>query len=404
MSTPGAPLDALSQLIMQLPQGGPPAFNPKAAPALGSTEDLEAKADQPRVAPQAIQPSDDPAITSARQQLNTSQDQIQGSLGRMTNAQQQIAAVPPVNLADHQPTWKDRLLGGLVGTAAGFADPSKAGPAAHNFAYRGLERADAQRQRTLAPLLEQLKTERESLPLYKDSADTSWKQYEAASQDRNAARLQESTDARAKYEGDIADIRREVASNNLDVAGKKIEMMEKRLNEKTQNDQGNLEVRRQLLDLREKIAGGEKPATKQQFAGRDYKLKTGLAAAEKEYNDNINKLDDPKGTDTKGRQEALDILNKRKEQEYNSYDAATIDLGGTPGSQAAPTAVAPPSAVPPQAQPQTKPAQAGEVSPDEARVYLKASGWNGKGKPSQAFKDKARALATKDGKTFPKGE
>jgi hypothetical protein len=390
MSTPGAPLDALSQLIMQLPQGGAPTFNPKAAPAIGSTEDLEAKAAQPRVAQQAIQPSDDPAITSARQQLNTSQDQIQGSLGRMTNAQQQIAAVPPVNLADHQPTWKDRLLGGVVGTLAGINDPSKAAPVAHDFAYRGLERADAQRQRTLAPLLEQLKTERESLPLYKDSADTSWKQYEAASQDRNAARLQEGTDARAKYEGDIADIRREVAKNNLDVAGQKIDMSLKRLDEKSKNDAGLLDVKQQLLDLKQRTASGDKPATKQQFAARDYKLKAGLAAAEKEYTKEVSGLD-PK--DTAGQKDALDRLNNAKQQEYNAYDAATVDLGGTPGSQAAPNASAPVAG-------QAQPAKAGAIGKSDAIGYLKTAGWDGKGTPSAAVKDKARALAKKDGKAF----
>lgn len=373
-----SPLDLLSQLIGNLPQPGTPQFNgqgPMAPPATddakalappptpGSTADLESKVPQlPRQFPQA---SDDPAITGARAQLDRSQGQIQDSLGRMQSAQQKIAAVPPVNPANYQPSWKDRLMGAGVGTLAGIGDPRQAGPAAHNFAYRGLERADANRAHTLAPLLQQLATERQALPLYKDSADTAWKQFEGGRQDREDAIKQQNADTNQEFKESIADIRQQIANGNSDTAQQKIAQAEKQLAERTENDKGKLDMQRQLLDLKQqifdaKVAKGnpaDKPATKAQFAMVEQRKATGLAKAEAQYQREIALIGP---TDANGRQEVADRLAQNKQDVQDSYLEQQAALQGNPDGGAPKPAAATPktAATPAAASPQAPTAQA----------------------------------------------
>lgn len=192
--------DQLSMLFANLPKPGAPAA-PGAAPGAVAPTMAAAPpaAPAPPIQPAAqspvAPPSDDPAITAGRQSLDQSNTSLQEAIKAYQGTQSKIAAVPPVDVQANKPHWYDRLLAGVVGTAAGYGGgPQVAEQAAHGVAYRKLNQADNERQRQLDPLFQQLQSEKEGIPMYQAANEGAWRQFQGGLDTSREHRLQEADD------------------------------------------------------------------------------------------------------------------------------------------------------------------------------------------------------------------
>lgn len=371
----GPPLDQLSQLLMNLPRESSPLDTLMAQPP---TMPTLAPATAPAPAAQPPRPSDDPAITAARAGMDQSQAQLQTALGARRDIESKIAAVPPVNAQDYKPHWYDRLLGFGVGTAAGYGNPSAAQPAASGVTYRRLNQADAQRQRTLQPLLDQLNASERDVPLLNAANESSWRNFTAAREGKNLDRQQEATDARAQYEKDISGIRQQVADateknndNKRQEAERRLDDLEKRIQLQNELGYDRLGMMKEIAELRDSMKGRATPG---QFAGTEAKKAQGLAAAEKDYQKKITLL---APNDTEGRKQAADELEQAKQATQNAYENEVTSLGrgASHMEYGAPATSSPAASAPPGKTPTPTPANGkGYVTPNASMWKDKSKG------------------------------
>ncbi len=373
----GSPLDGLNSRL-------PASNNPAPMPVLqGSTQDLEQRAAAaPRTAPAApAPPSDDPDITRARAGITDTQNALQSRMKTYEGTQAKIAALPPVNPADHKPSWTDRLMGAGEGFLLGYGKGNEArgAEAGANLTHRGLEKAEAARNAQLKPLLEQLNAEREEIPLLNSSNETAWRGFEAVKDSKDLDRKQELADTKQEFDEKLNELRQKAeADKNQHWIDTLNELSERNKNQ-NQNAQDKLDMQAKLLDLREEMLRDKEAksgkGTPVQFSNAEAKKAQGLQKAQADYNRATKGLNPNNPEDLKTIHDAHDAFDAAQQEVENAYEAEVNSLGGSAShqdvvkdwrgsNQPAASPAAPATPARPSAQPPAAPALAkGDLTP-----------------------------------------
>lgn len=395
VARPGSPLDALNSRM--------PAANPPAMPVLqGSTSDLEQRAAQTRtVAPQATgvpQPSDDPDITAARAGITSSQTALQDRMKNYEATQAKIAAVPPVNPADHQPKWYDRLLGAGEGFALGYGkgNAAKGAEAGADVTRRGLNKAESDRKAALDPLLTQLNAEREEIPLLNSSNETAWRGFEAAKDSKDLNRKQELADTKQEFDEQISAVRVKAEHDQNQNAIDRLNEIEERNKNQNQNAQEKLQLQKELLDLRESMLknqeGKSGKGTPVQFSNVENDKHASLRKAQGDYDKATKDLDPKNAEDIQAIHDAHEKFSEAQQQAEDAYESQLNALGGSVQHQDVTkdwngSGPPPPGTPPPAATPAAKPAVAAPAANGLAK---------GDSAPSPSmWKDQSKGLRVK---------
>lgn len=346
-------------------------------------------------------PSDDPAITSGRQNLDQSSAALQDAIKTYQGTQAKIAAVPPVDYNAKKPSPWSRLLGGIVGTAAGYGGgPQVAQQVARGVTYRTLNQADIERQRQLDPLFQQLQSEREGIPMYQAANEGAWRQFQGGLDASRENRLKQADDNTIGSKLPTKEIGPDGQAHYYQITkgGQKVEVETPKsvLDDQRKRDEdsntpatgarpepdptskGAYRIKTKSGDYipytfksvdEAALAGDktgtalfnrehqpretdkEKRGTPNQFAGVEVKKQQALTSAEHAYK---KALTDLAPNDADGQKEALDELNGAKQRAQDAYEQELQSLGGTASHVDATTAgkpggksTAPPNAATP---------------------------------------------------------
>lgn len=265
------PLDQLSQLLMSIPKAGSPADGwapPMALPSpqtsstpVSSSQSGAVVSPQPATAAappiQTVSPtppSDDPALASARAGMNSSQTALTKGLSDYSDTRGKMAAIPAVNPADYKPHWYDRLLGGLVGTAAGIGDPARGAEVGANVTHRGLINAQNSRASQIQPLLEQLNAEREEVPMLNAANESANRQVQSIQNDRKIAETERKDQALEGLRADVNDLHAKAQTDKQADFKDKLDQMQKKFDSDANLRQQMLSNQGDAIDMRGKIA------------------------------------------------------------------------------------------------------------------------------------------------------
>lgn len=332
-TTPTSPART-PQPIAAPPVARPPVSTPAAAPSAPAPP---LPAPITNGAPPAPA-SDDPSISPLPKPPDLSQSPVASLLKQYNDTQSKIAAVPPVDYNAKKPSPWSRLLGGIVGTAAGYGGgPQVAQQVARGVTYRTLNQADIERQRQLDPLFQQLQTEREGIPLAQAASQVPQQDFENNMSVAKESRERAAEKSASQYKSDIADIRQQVATNNNANAKSKLEELATKLQNDATFREGLLSNKSDALALRSQMADMANQLRQKQLDQEKEKYQSGnsVKALEDERKNRTTAIENEWKTSFTKIKGLFGVEDKQKELKDVNDDINTrlrlIPAEGSPG-------------------------------------------------------------------------
>lgn len=351
-------------------RGGDPGATPP--PGLMMPGQTAAPQPPPQVAQPAPPPTDDPglAMPPIPKPPDLSNSPLAQLLTRTNQDQAAIAAVPKPDPAQLKPRLWERILGGVLG-ATQLVNPERAGDVADSVVHRRLNGAQRDYDVKTSPLYKQLETDRQGVGLAEAQSRIPQQTFDndmKVSQEKRAQQLDtgrigqyraRATSLEGKF---IAGTEEKDENSPTGWTAETAQGERKPFTPKASASsatphtvetadgvmQYNPETQRYDIKVgagKKKGTGAAKPANKSQFRLIETRKQASLAKAEHEYAQNVS--DTGGDYESKESKQALELLNKQKEQIQSAYEAEIEAAGGNVsdgGSGPAPAAAGKPAA------------------------------------------------------------
>lgn len=314
-ATTGMPIGGLRTTQMPAPYA-PPATT---LPASGAK--LPQPTDDPAVAPMQKPPDVMQYLTPAMKQMNE-------DLAGYRTADQ----ANRINPQAVKPRLWERLVGFGLG-ATQLRNPENAGNVAGEVVNRRRNAAELARSTALAPWTQRLEQDRQSLPAYRDVAETAGKQADLNLKTHQENRETWSAQQQAQWHDDEAEIRKMYDEGRIKDAEDRInELAERNKNDELYKNK-LLDLRGELLKLQQEKLDKGKDHTAQSTSAETQKANS-LRAAHTAYAKATQGLPtDPNAPWTdeqKGQlQQAQDAYHQAAQEAEDAYEAKVAELGGS---------------------------------------------------------------------------
>lgn len=209
---------------------------------------------QPAAQPSAVpSPSDDPALTGARQRFTDTSKAFSDLLGQERDIGGKIAAVPQVNRADYKPSIGRKILGMVLGGIAGTDDPKFGAQTGQNYINKPYNRAVEAREKTLAPFLAQQNAVERQVPLLNASNQSAWREYQSGLEGKKLDISSKREQDTAEWHNTANDIRQEIADSQKEGREARVSQQHQNEIDKMASQSDNLDLKRDALKLQQQL-------------------------------------------------------------------------------------------------------------------------------------------------------
>jgi hypothetical protein len=304
-------------------------------------------------------PTDDPTITgmpaipNAPDYSNSPLAQEYKKFGDLMTRRQQLQ---PPNPADYKPRWTERLKGGLVGALAGLGGGGEFGArVGGGVTHRRFNTAEGTYETKRANLEDQIRAEREGIPLAEAASRIPQQGFENEMQRARLGTEQRTGQARIdQYEARVKRLQDQVdnpkatqprnADEALSAASAARDAADKSRLIQLADDLHKQEIERAHESRPPKSDPSDKPASRAQFRGAEDKKAAARRKAEDEFDRDTKDIDLKRshvGPDADTRyandkaayDEQARILEQKKRAAQDAYEADIRTLGGSVGGQ-----------------------------------------------------------------------